>query len=430
MATISGDIELMPVGDLIVWIANRALSVTFTVKKRGMEARFVIREGKLWQGMSLDPREYLGQHLINFGYISEEQLQKAFDTQQETHVPLGRVLVMVDAVKQDQLERVLLFKTRESLLEAMSWTEGTFKLVDEVPADRDLDTTHPVDLHEAHSEALARASMWHEIRNVFPSDATRVDVTVDPGELTGFDKKLVQLMLAGRSIGEASLELRAMDFQTYARLYDLYNRGAVRPRLAPTHPPPPPGLPPPPPLKAPITGPFRQELPRSKTPSAKTLASPSPAVHSSAYVFVRPEKPQEAPGVKVPAEAQDPSAAMQLALAGRNWSDALLLAQRILELDPLSSEAIAALRVAEAQLKKAAPPDEGVDMRLVPHLAMPREQIALAHLTSKERYVLSRVDGRRSLQQIAAVSPIQKGELVRIVNAFVSRGVLKFEPSP
>src|SRR4051812_22791882 len=210
----------MPIGDLIIWIANRALTGTFLVKKRGVEARFVIRDGKLWQAASLDPREYLGQHLINFGYISEDQLQKAFDTQQETHVPLGRVLVMVDAVNQEQLERVLLFKTRESMLEAMSWTEGAFKLVDEVPETRDLDTTVPVDLHEAHSEALARAQMWNEIRNVFPSDATRADVLIDPARLTGFDKKLVMLMLAGRSIGEASLELRSMDFQTYARLYD------------------------------------------------------------------------------------------------------------------------------------------------------------------------------------------------------------------
>jgi hypothetical protein len=214
MAAISGDIGLMPVGDLIIWIANRALSGTFMVKKRGADSRFVIREGRLWQAASLDPREYLGQHLINFGYISEDQLQKAFDTQQETHVPLGRVLVMVDAVKQDQLERVLMFKTRESILEAMSWTEGAFKLTDEVPQTTELDTISPVDLHEAHSEALARAQMWGEIRSVFPSDATRVDVLVDPARLSGFDKKLVQLMHQGRSIGEASLELRSMDFQT------------------------------------------------------------------------------------------------------------------------------------------------------------------------------------------------------------------------
>lgn len=157
------------------------------------------------------------------------------------------------------------------------------------------------------------------------------------------------------------------------------------------------------------------------------LPSSQAGIGPSTYVLVRPEKPAEAPGVLVPAEAQDPAAALRVALAGRNWSDALLLAQRIIELDPLNSEAIAAWRVAEAQLKKSAPADEAVDLKKVPRLAMPREQVALTHLTSKERYVLSRVDGRRSLQQIAAVSPIQKEELVRIVNAFISRGVLKLE---
>jgi hypothetical protein len=422
VANIAGDVALMPIGDLIIWIANRALSGTFSVKRRGGgESRFVIREGRLTQAASLDPREYLGQHLINFGYISEEQLQKAFDTQQETHVPLGRVLVMVEAVNQEQLDRVLLFKTRESMLEAMSWTEGQFKFGDEVPDTTELDTQVPIDLHEAHSEALARAQMWTEIKNVFPSDATRVDVLVDPNRLTGFDKKLVLLMLAGRSIGEASLELRSMDFQTYARLYDLYNRGAVRPRLAG-------GQVTTPIVRAPTPQPQPQPVARTATP--KPQRAP-PAAQASGgglggYVMVRPEKPAEAPGVVVPAEANDPTAALRVALAGRNWSEALLLAQRILELDPLNSEAIAAWRVAEAQLKKS-PASEDVDMNLVPKLAMQREQIALTHLTSKERYVLSRVDGRRSLQQIAAVSPIQKQELVRIVNAFISRGVLKFE---
>src|SRR5690606_876584 len=109
------------------------------------------------QAACSDPREYLGQHLINFGYITEDQLQKAFDTQQETRVPLGRVLVMVDAVSHEQLSRVLVFKTRESLLEAMCWRQGTFRVSTDVSDDTELDTEVPVNLLEVHSEGLARA---------------------------------------------------------------------------------------------------------------------------------------------------------------------------------------------------------------------------------------------------------------------------------
>ena len=60
MATISGDIGLMPVGDLVIWVANRALSCTLVVRRRGAEAKLVIRDGQLWQAASSDPREYLG----------------------------------------------------------------------------------------------------------------------------------------------------------------------------------------------------------------------------------------------------------------------------------------------------------------------------------------------------------------------------------
>jgi hypothetical protein len=143
--------------------------------------------------------------------------------------------------------------------------------------------------------------------------------------------------------------------------------------------------------------------------------------------MVKPEKATERPGVRIPAEAANPEQALREALAGRSWADALTISQRILEQDPLNTEAIAGFRVADAQVRKLGEePGVDADMSRAPRLAMAREEVALAHLTSKERYVLSRVDGARTLQQIAAVSPISRVELVRIVDGFVARGVLTY----
>jgi hypothetical protein len=133
--------------------------------------------------------------------------------------------------------------------------------------------------------------------------------------------------------------------------------------------------------------------------------------------------------VKKPGEAADnPVKALELALMSRQWGDAVLLAQRILEHDPFDGEAMAALRIAGVQLRKAekasGPTDD--DFGKVPRLAMPLSEIALEHLSSKERYVLSRIDGQRSLAQIAAVSPVQRAELWRIVESFVQRNVLVY----
>ena len=439
MLAISGDIALMPVGDVFLWIATRKLTASIQVRHGSYASRFVVREGLVWQAASADPREYLGQHLINFGYINEDQLQKAFDTQQETHVPLGRVLVMVDAVTPEQLERVLLFKTRESLLEAMSWREGTFRVTTEVPEDRDLDAEVSVDLLDVHSEGVAREQMWREIRRVFPSGATRCDVKGIPANLSDFDRRLLELLARGASVGEASLELRSMDFQIHARLYDLYKRALIVPRITTE------------PISRPVLvdsagfvdeaddeieisdfSDFSDGFDIVEEASSQASSSdddefkPAPRRRDGSYMVVKAEPPRERPGIEVPAEAQDPHAAMRIALAGRSWKDALLLAERILEFDPKDAEAIAARRVAEAQVHRMEASGErsGVSIEQVPHLVGQRSELAQAHLTSKERYVLSRIDGRRTLAQIAAVSPIQKAELLRIIEAFVNRGVL------
>lgn len=447
MASLSGDISLMPVGDVFLWVANRRLSVVISMQQGAVDRRFIVREGMVMQAACSDPREYLGQHLINFGYISEDQLQKAFDTQQETHVPLGRVLVMVDAITQEQLQRVLLFKTRESLLEGMCWREGTFKLDTTIREDMELDTEVPVNLLEVHSEGIARARMWEEIRRVFPTDGTRCDVLVEGlPRASSFDRRLLELLQEGRSVGETSLELRAMDFQIYARLYDLYNRKAVRPRLASVPRPvttPAAALPPDEQLITPNLDDFDldlEEAPEVSLDDADIVAEldelgatvdvPEPGRsrrRGGEYSVVRPEQPVEAPGVAIPSEAEDPSSALRIALAGRNWNDALILGERILQHDPTNAEAIAARRVAEAQVRKRDQQGAGVDLDLglVPNLALARGDIAAGHMTSKERYVLSRIDGKRTLAQIAAVSPIQKTELIRIVDGFKNRGFVQ-----
>lgn len=414
MPSIAGDLELMPLADVVAWIGNRGQSVTLTAKRRGTNTEFVIRDGKVRYTASSDPREFLGQHLINFGYINEEQLGKAFETQRETHVPLGKVLVMVDSLTTEQLNRVLVFKARESLLEALCWTEGHFRVTSDVAVDKDLDFAIPIDLLEAHSEGEARARMWQEIRRVFPSDGTRCDVLSEPADLSTFDKRILTELRAGKSIGEASLELRSMDFQTYARLYDLHNRKVVEPRLESVE------------VEAPVL-----DL-NDEVPNAEVQVDDSDVVEEgfdSSYSVIRPVTPKEAPGVVVPAEASNPSDALRIALAGRNFKEALLLADRILEVDPQNAEAIAARRVAEAQVRKnpAAGGEDGLDLQRTPTLTVPRAQLATGHLTSKERYVLSRIDGKRTLHEIAQVSPIQREELVRIVEAFLQRKVVTLQ---
>src|SRR5205823_12338659 len=107
MAEIRGDLSLMPVADLIIWFANRGGNGVFNVELGNVKKQFVFSNGMCVRASSTDPREYFGQFLIHFGMITEDQLQRAFETQRETKVLLGRILVMIGIVPEAQVLQTL-----------------------------------------------------------------------------------------------------------------------------------------------------------------------------------------------------------------------------------------------------------------------------------------------------------------------------------
>ncbi|MBN2358159.1 MAG: DUF4388 domain-containing protein [Deltaproteobacteria bacterium] len=364
MAQLSGDIELMPISDLVAWIANRNLTGQLTASRGNVERSFIVAKGLVRQGASTDTREYLGQHLINFGYINEQQLEKAFQTQRETTVPLGRILLMVGELTEEQLNRALAFKVRESLLDTFEWQTGSFSLEDGETGKREMDLVVAVALAEAHSEGLSRARLWREMRAIFPSGDLRCSVQSRPHACSAHDGRLLDLLAHGLTIGDLLLELRALDFHVYARLYDLHQRGHIRP------------------------------LP------AAPVAATAPAASEAAT--------QET---------------MRSALAQQDYGQAFTSAQRVLERDAHNAEALAAMRVSQQHVA-ADIKERGLDRGSVPTLLIDREQATSGQLTAKERYVLSRIDGERTLNQIIQVSPVSEVELLHIVEKLRAQGLV------
>ncbi|MEW5850143.1 MAG: DUF4388 domain-containing protein [Myxococcota bacterium] len=380
MGSIAGDLDVMSLPDVVIWLANRQRSGRLTIQRGGVTKQLYIVNGAVTQSSSDDPRERLGQHLVNYGYVSEQQLQVAFQTQVETGVPLGRVLVMSGVLDDERLMRVLNFKTRECLLDAFEWEQGTFEFNAQETRDPELDAPTPTLLAEIHSEGVSRHTMWEEIRKVLPGPQTQLDVKEPiPSGLNNFDRRILEYAAAGRSIGEVALEVRALDFHVFARLYDLAGRGLVKAR--------PPGAP-------------------------RTVPSP---------VVTTPSQP----AAVVPAAREELLMQLRQRLQAGQHDDAYLLAQRVLERDPNNVEALNALRAAQAAAHRPGAPSRTLTPAAVPQLTVTREHLDEYLLTSKERYVLSRIDGKRSLQQIMQVSPIQEAELLRIVEAFVQRGFIR-----
>ncbi len=375
MRGLFGDFATMPLKDLIVYLGNKRSTGVLALENEGVRKQAVVREGRVLNASSNEPREYLGQFLINLGHITEEQFNNAYETQQETKIFLGRILVMIGAVTQERLENALSLKFRETLLQAFQWTAGTFQFkpddLPDLPEGLDLE----IDLLDVHREGEFRETAWQAIRGAFPSGAVRLWLeernlpeTPRPGSL---DARLFELIREGQTIDEIILALHATDFFLYQRLYALYRLDAVR--------------------------------------ALELAAPPAPA----------PKSPPAAPD-KNWAELM---AQAEISLAEENFADAEALARRAHALSP-SAETEALLKKAEAALSGALR-SEFVTGRPIATLGIAPAKLRALELSAPERYLLSRVDGSRDVASIVQVSPLHELEALKLFQKLVDAKLVK-----
>ncbi|XXF75273.1 DUF4388 domain-containing protein [Myxococcaceae bacterium GXIMD 01537] len=380
MRGLSGDFSTMPVKDLVVHLGNRRVTGALGLECGDVHKQLLVRGGHVVSASSDLPREFLGQFLINMGHLSEEQFEKAYATQKETNILLGKILVMTGLVSEATVQSTLSLKFRETLLDAFQWEDGefTFHAADELPVPEGLDVQ--VDLLDIHREGEFRETAWQAMRGVFPSG--RVRLGVDPGKLPeppqpgSLDARLVAAIQDGQTIDELALTLHATDFFLYQRLYALYRRDVVR---------------------------VVDEAPPSYQPRVAARARQS---------VIGSESP-----------AAEVILAARTFLENGSYKDGEALARRAYELEPTADTADL-LREAQAELLRWLR-DSLMEPPQVPALQVPPTQIKAMPLSAPERYLLSRVDGRRDVAAIVHVSPLQELEALKFFSGFVEQGLVK-----
>lgn len=371
-----GDFATMSLKDLVVYLGNQRASGELLLTRGALKKTALIKDGHVLSASSNEPREYLGQFLINMGHLTEEQFEKAYRTQRETSIFLGKILVMTNQVSEAVVRNALSLKVRETLLEPFNWPveEGAFafdphKIVDP-PDGLDLQ----LDLIELHREGDFRDTAWSAIRSVFTTGRMKLAVnesklaeTPKPGSL---DERLVALIKQHHTIDEMALSLHATDFFLYQRLYALYRLEAVAP--AP-------------------------ELPDDDEPIAGIALEED----VSADDLARDIEALLAQGKHVEAESFARAASERFPSP---------------ELASLLKRAEAALLV---QLRR-----ELVDNKAVPSLRLQQAQLNAMKLSAPERYLLSRVDGQKTVSAITTVSPLQELQALRLFRRFIDTGLV------
>lgn len=371
---LSGDLATMPLKDLVSYLGDRRVSGTLYLERAAIQKQAWIQDGMVVGASSNQPREFLGQYLINMGHLTEDQFVKAYQTQGETKVFLGKILVMIGLVTEDMVASALSLKLRETLLEGYIWEDGTFVFdpSEPTPAFDGLDVK--VDLRDIQREGEFRETAWKAIRSVFPDGKLRLAVNEakfpkerKPGSM---DEKLLALIKDHARIDDMILTLHANDFFLYQRLYALYRLDAVRVDT-----------------NAPLDAEKASEAIVGEEQSAEQIAA-----HAQQF------------------------------LDAGNPRDAETLARHAYELSPTPENRDLVGRCEKAL--GAALRQELLSVRRVPSLLVPQAMLKTMSLSAPEKYLLSRIDGRRDVAAIISVSPLQEIEALKLFKQFRESGLV------
>lgn len=372
MDSLAGELTTMEIGEVLALIGGKRLTGQLLVEDGARRKSFFIRDGQIVQCASNQERESFGQLLCQLDRITRAQLERAMEAKHREQTLLGVQLVKLGFMAEEAVRQSLAVKARETLLDILQWTDGNFRFLRGVlPSERPaLDAA--LDIGSLAPEIEFRKTAWEAMRQIFPSERIsflvheeRLPRAPVPGSL---DDRLFGRMRAGRTLGELSEELFSSPFFLYQKLYALYRQGAIE---------------------------------------------------------VGPERQAETP--LLVGESMDDTAQMLMLARGfiqsGNFEQAELIAARAIEISP-SPEAQQVLAQAESA-HWAALQRSLLAPNPTPRMCCSPSELKELALTPQEKYLLSRIDGVRTVRSLLRVTPMREFDALRCIEHFVDAGYIE-----
>jgi hypothetical protein len=228
---LKGDLATMGLEDIFQWLAVGKKAGLLELKGVLHTKRISFCDGKVTSVWSSDPREYLGQYLLAYNRITEEQLRQALATQEDENQLLGRILINRQLITETEIRRIVQLKVEEAIFDCFLWETGTFEFHDgTAPAQKsmllNLEVTGIV------LEGARRVDEWKRIRKVIlGGDAVLAAISEAIAEMLPLaheDADILARLDGIKSIDQLVIEMRAPEFRTHKLLFDLSEKGMVR----------------------------------------------------------------------------------------------------------------------------------------------------------------------------------------------------------
>lgn len=380
---IAGNLKTMELAELLQWLSQGTKTGTLFVDNGATEKKVFFDKGKIVSSASSEPREHLGHFLVSHGFITEAQLSEAVRRQELDKSMLGKVLVDMGLIGEEDLDGMLRLKAEEGIYSLFDWPEGEFRFHDdELPAYPMVPIA--LDVTGLVLEAMRRQDEWSRFRALMPSPQAvpvRIvdDLVGDDEDLAEGTKRILQAVDDHRSIEEISLETHASEYYVYEALYPLVKARTVK-----------------------VVRPRGHAAPA--TPAPLVVAAGETGAPSGKALLARGEK----------------------YLAARQYEQALRNLRAAKSLDPDDPAIARAVEQAEATIRTLLQ-SEGLVLEAVPKLAVRADEIARMRVSPKAGFLLSRVDGHYDIAAILKISPLTQLEALLLFRELVDAGLLKLE---
>lgn len=387
--SVTGHLRTMAPGHLFQWLSFSQKTGKLVVRNATVEKTVFVHEGKITTSGSTDPREYLGQFLMSHGYITEGELKKAMEVQDQSKILLGKILVIIEAITEDDLKRLMRKKVEEEIYDIFLWPDGEFEFIDAEKPKMDLVPMN-VDLTGIVMEGSRRVDEWDRIRKVVTGqDLVPVPAGKIPTEkLNEAQKRIVDVIDGQRTIADIILESRSSGFVVSRTVFELVKGKKMT----------------------------LEERRRPEPPQAEPETIPE-LMEAEAEVV-------EEALVSGDAEVDSLLQRAQAGLRGGDYEKALRLLKAAQNLDPDNAKVRASLKGAEAlivgELKK-----QGISDHKVPKLKKDLDEISTMNFSPNEGFILSRINGQWDLSSIAKISPMREIDALLIFHKLLDNDIIE-----
>lgn len=356
-----GTLDTMTLPDLLQWLGTARKTGLVTLSQGNIAKKIFIETGLVTGSVSNDPAEFIGQFLLSYGRITEEQLRDALEKQESSPDYLGTHLVQMGAISESDLTRLLALKTEESIYSLFGWQNASFVYEDCVPEESPFPVALRID--DILLKGARRFDEMAQIRAVIPSSTVVPRRTSEPLPPTILQspnlKRLADAIDGSRSVAAIALHTHTSDFLASKFLYEAVRAGLVE------------------------------------------VAAPAAPVSRK----VSPDLVQ---------------AAQRLFQAG-DYEAVLTLCESLdLESD---SDLQALVRQCEEKFVEHAY-ENSLFPDCVPVLSRPPNEMLAEKLSPEEYFLISRIDGVWDIRSIVAVSPLREVEALHVIARLMKRGLI------